>query len=150
MEQSDYKSIFFTRSLLSRIIEQTWEDALNFKQYKNPYTCEEIRTNRRDALLWFASDEFLQWCGALGLDDEAILNELKKRYAMRKMQGRNESVLLSEREQQEVSEEEVFELRQQDDNEGGLCGEASCGVWSDEGSDEGIEEKACEERCKKK
>ena len=146
MEQSDYKSIFFTRSLLSRIIEQTWEDALNFKQYKNPYTCEEIRTNRRDALLWFASDEFLQWCGALGLDDEAILEELKKKYAMRKVQGGNKSVLLSEREQPKVSAEEMFELRQQDDNEGSLCEQASCGVWSDEGSDE----KACEERCKKK
>ena len=79
MDRSDYKSILFTRSLLSRIIEQTWEDALNFKEYKNPYTQEEINKNRRDALLWFASDEFLQWCGALGLDDEAILEELKKK-----------------------------------------------------------------------
>jgi len=147
MERSDYKSIFFTRSLLSRIIEQTWEDALNFKEYKNPYTEEEINKNRRDALLWFASDEFLQWCGALGLDDEAILEELKKKYAMRKVQGGNKSVLLSEREQPKVSAEEVFELRQQDDNEGSFCGEASEGLWSEECCEESSEEKACEEIC---
>lgn len=146
MERSDYRSILFTRSLLSRIIEQTWEDALNFKEYKNPYTQEEINKNRRDALLWFASDEFLQWCGALGLDDEAILEELKKKYAMRKVQGENKSVLLSECKQSEVSAEEVFELRQQDDNEGSLCGEASEGLWSEECCEEGSEEeKAYEE-----
>lgn len=147
MERSDYKSILFTRSLLSRIIEQSWEDALNFKEYKNPYTQEEIKKNRRDALIWFASDEFLQWCGALGLDDEAILEQLKKKYAMRKVQGRNESVLLSECQQQEVSAEEVFELQQQDDNEGSVCGEASCWLWSEEGSESSAEEKACEEIC---
>jgi hypothetical protein len=61
------------------VIEQSWEDALNFKNYKSDYVQQEIDKSRDEAIEWFAGEEFETWCGALGLDYESIRELLNKK-----------------------------------------------------------------------
>jgi len=64
---------------MCRVIEQSWEDALNVKKYKSNYVNEETQRNREDARDWFAGGEFETWCGALGLDHESIRELLARK-----------------------------------------------------------------------
>ena len=79
MTQQESNEVFFTRSVMCRVIEQSWEDALNFKNYKSDYVQQEIDKSRDEAIEWFAGEEFETWCGALGLDYESIRELLNKK-----------------------------------------------------------------------
>lgn len=122
MTTKECNEIYFTRCLLSRAIHIAWEDALNFKIYKKSYTQEEVDRNREEARKWFNSDEFKIWCGALGIDDESILELLIRKYGMLEMQRANKSSVLSECGREEVQEEEMFEVWKQVCDEGDCCG----------------------------
>lgn len=107
MTTKECNEIYFTRCILSRAIHVAWEDALNFKTYKKSYTQEEVDRNREEARRWFDSDEFKLWCGALGIDDESILELLIKKYGMYEMQRGDKSDMLPQREWEEVQEENL-------------------------------------------
>lgn len=125
---SDFKELYFTRTLLSAVIEQTWTDALNFTKYKNSYKQEEADRARMDALLWLHSQEFEQWCGALGIEHESILEELKKRYAMQKMRRRDKGGKLCEGGRNDVPDAAVSGVPGEDGDEGGCDNSSEVGV----------------------
>lgn len=79
MTQQELNEVFFTRSVMCRVIEQAWEDALNVKKYKSDYVNEETQKNREQAREWFAGEEFEMWCGALGIDYESIRELLARK-----------------------------------------------------------------------
>jgi hypothetical protein len=79
MTQPESNEVFFTRSVMCRVIEQSWEDALNVKKYKSDYVQEEVDRSREEAREWFAGEEFEMWCGALGIDYEAIRELLARK-----------------------------------------------------------------------
>jgi hypothetical protein len=79
MTQQESNEVYFTRSVMCKVIEQSWEDALNFKKYKSDYVQQEIDKSREEAIEWFAGEEFETWCGALGLDYESIRELLSRK-----------------------------------------------------------------------
>jgi hypothetical protein len=125
---SDFKEIYFTRTLLSAVIEQTWVDVINFTKYKNPYKQEEADKARIDALMWLHSQEFEQWCGALGIEHDSILEELKKRYAVQKMRRRDKGCDLCESRDNDVPDASVSGVPGEDGDEGNCDNSSEVGM----------------------
>jgi len=82
MTQQELNELYFTRSVMCRVIEQTWEDALNVKKYKSSYVNEETQKNREQAREWFAGEEFERWAEALGQDVELYRERLKHKISL--------------------------------------------------------------------
>lgn len=125
---SDFKEIYFTRCVLCAVIDQSYKDALNFTRYKNSYKQEEADRARMEALSWLHSDEFEQWCGALGLDNESILEQLNKKYAVQKMRRRDEGCNVREGGNNDVPEKAVSGVSGEGGDKGGCCGGSEVGV----------------------
>lgn len=66
------------RLIIARVIEQAWEDAINFKKYKSDYVTGEVLKSREDATAWFHDREFEMMCDILAVDIDSIREELAK------------------------------------------------------------------------
>jgi hypothetical protein len=132
---SEWKEIYFARCIISEAIHRAWNDALNFKEYKNRSKQAEAEENRKQAYEWFHGGEFEMWCGALGIDHESILELLIKKYELFEMQRRNKSDVLPKCKERESAEAIVPCLRVEGSDEGGFCGEGSEGLLERAGED---------------
>jgi hypothetical protein len=132
---SEWKEIYFARCIISEAIQRAWNDALNFKEYKNRSKQAEADENRQQAYEWFHDGEFEMWCGALGIDHESILELLIKKYELFEMQRRNKSDVLPKCKERESEAEIVSCLRVEGSDERGVCGEGSEGLLERAGED---------------